>query len=71
MRSGGQTLGYACLAAGVASKLIDFEAAGGIPNDGEVATCWKNGALLNTTFAAMEPGDELVRTWNHVGQIQF
>ena len=61
----------ACLAA--RAKVIDFEVdVGGVPDDSSLATAWLNGGLMNSTFAALAPGDELVlpnKTFHMMGGI--
>lgn len=46
----------------------------GIPNDSSLPVAWKNAALLNSTLAALKPGDELVfaanTTYHLVGGIK-
>jgi len=42
-------------------KVINFETdSGAIPNDKATATFWKNGGILNTTLASLQPGDTLL-----------
>ena len=41
--------------------IIDFEVdVGGIADDDDVDTAWKNGGLINKTLAELSPGDTLV-----------
>ena len=41
-------------------RVVDFEAAGGIPADNSVDVAWKNARLLNLTLGALQPGDVFV-----------
>jgi len=41
----------------VAGKLVDFESAGGIPDDLSERAAWTNGRLMNTTLGSLAPGD--------------
>ncbi|KAJ8600586.1 hypothetical protein CTAYLR_008175 [Chrysophaeum taylorii] len=40
--------------------VVDLEAAGGVAESASRSACWSNGGVLNTTLAALEPGDTLV-----------
>ena len=66
-------LAASCLGLAAHAKVIDFEAdAGGVPDDSSLTTAWLNGGLLNSTFAALQPGDELVlpnKTFHVMGGI--
>ena len=43
----------------VSSRLVNFEAEGGTPDDNSERVSWSNGILLNKTLNALEPGNYL------------
>lgn len=44
-----------------AAAVINFQTdAGAVPNDQSLATSWTNGGILNSTLAALKPGDTLL-----------
>ena len=63
-------LNVGCL---LASTVIDFEAAGGVPFNNSLSVAWRNGGLINRTLAALRPGDTLRfprnRTFHTMGGI--
>ena len=61
LRPGTRRTPAALLHAGclLASTVVDFEAAGGVPFDNSLSVAWRNGGLLNRTLAALRPGDTL------------
>jgi len=58
---------------GTRAAVIDFEVdAGAIPDDSSLETAWKNGGLMNSTLAALLPGDTFIvpnKTFNLMGGI--
>lgn len=62
------------LSPSVRGRIIDFErTAGAVPDNSALQVAWKNGALLNSTLAALQPGDVLLvpnRTYHVMGGIQ-
>lgn len=68
------TLAVALLLALAHARTVDFEAdAGAVAGDSSLATCQKNGALLNTTLAALKPGDTLLvpnKTFHLMGGVR-
>ena len=60
------------LALCVAGHVIDFESLGAIADDSSLETEWANGALLNSTWNKLEPGDTFVisnKTFHVMGGI--
>ena len=55
------------------AKVIDFEKdAGAVADRDDLDTCWKNGGIINTTLASMQPGDTFVfpnKTYHIMGGI--
>lgn len=60
------------LALCVAGRVIDFESLGAIADDSSLETEWANGALLNSTWNKLQPGDTFVisnKTFHVMGGI--
>ena len=55
-------LNVGCL---LASSVVDFKAAGGLPFNDSSSAAWLNGGLLNRTLASLRPGDTLRIPRNH------
>ena len=54
----------------VAGKLVDFESAGGIPDDLSERAAWTNGRLMNTTLGSLAPGMASVTSHHIVDHLQ-
>ena len=63
-----------CGALTATAKVIDFEKdAGAVADKDDLDTCWKNGGLINTTLASLQPGDTFVfpnKTYHIMGGIK-